>query len=40
MERDINGHIQVSKIETEKLISHYVKIELENRKLIGNYQVF
>ena len=38
MDRDPHGNVQVSKIETEKLLSEMVKANLKKLKAEGKYQ--
>jgi len=38
MDRDPHGNVQVSKIETERLLISLVKEELKNRKIRGQYE--
>lgn len=38
LERDSHGNVQVSKIESERLVSHLVELELRRRKKLGTYK--
>lgn len=38
LEREVHGSIQLSQIETERLLSHLVSIELKQRKADKRYQ--
>ena len=38
LEREVHGTIQLSQIETERLLSHLVAIELKERKKLGKYK--
>ncbi|KAI3828066.1 hypothetical protein L1987_02161 [Smallanthus sonchifolius] len=38
LERDPHGNVQVAKIETEKMLTQMVEVELENRKKEGKYK--
>ena len=37
-EQEISGSVNLSQIETEKLISYFVKLELDKRKKKGTYE--
>lgn len=37
-EQEISGSVNLSHLETEKLISHFVKAELDRRKKVGTYK--